>query len=1049
MNSRVIALLVSIGALLTLAACGGGGMTVGKSSFTIGGSVSGLTGAGLTLANGSDSLPISASATSFTFPTSVTAGGSYAVTVSAQPAGQTCSVANGTGVANANVTNVAVTCSVNTFTVSVNVTGLTGTGLVLQDNGADNLSVTATGTFSFATPIATGGGYAVTILTQPTGQTCAPGANASGTSTTDVTVNVTCGAAMYKIGGTISGLTGTGLVLQNNGGDNFTAAAGALTFTFATPVAAGANYNVTVLTQPTGQTCIVTSGSGVANADVTNVVITCTTPVAYTISVTVSGLTGTGLVLQDNLTDNLSVSGNGTFEFATTITPGGPYSVSILTQPSGQTCSVGSNGTGVANGNVNVAVACSATLYTISVAVSGLTGTGLVFQDNGADNLTVAANGTFPFVTQVASGGAYAVTIFTQPTGQTCTLPANASGTATANVTVTVTCAAALYNINVSVTGLTGTGLVFQDNGADNLPVTVGGTFPFATQIANGQAYHVTVLTQPSGQTCTLGSNAAGTVNGADVTVTATCGTTTTFTITVTTTGLTGTLMVQDDQSETLTFTTDSSQTFPHLYAGGSTYAVTVTSQPSGQNCTLGSNASGTINANTTVTATCVTSVNSGEWTWINGQNIVAVGGSYPPTTPAEPGTRYGSATWQDTSGNFWLFGGIGYDINGPKSGSTTGGSNESVLSDLWEFKSGAWIYKGGQALTGQCFDFPASPGPGTPSARSDGLSWTDLSGNFFMFGGYEAYNATAFCPNADAFNDMWEYTAGAWTWVGGSSTQKQSGIYNGIGSTGTPGARYWSTGARDTNGNFWMFGGYAYDSTGALGYINDMWEWNGTTWTWVSGSKTQGQKGTYTGTSAVPGGRVGANSWIDSSGNVWIFGGIGYDSAGNVGEMNDLWSFDTSTSTWTFVGGSKTANPVGSYGTEGVADPSNVPGGRAWATSWITPSGDVYILGGQQFGGGLLNDLWKYSGGQWTWVAPDMPGDSNPFVNELGIYGTQGTANSANAPGSRNQGLGWTDASGNLWLFGGFGLGTIPVSSGANVHSGFDSLQDLWEFQP
>ena len=187
------------------------------------------------------------------------------------------------------------------------------------------------------------------------------------------------------------------------------------------------------------------------------------------------------------------------------------------------------------------------------------------------------------------------------------------------------------------------------------------------------------------------------------------------------------------------------------------------------------------------------------------------------------------------------------------------------------------------------------------------------------------------------------------------------------------------------------------------------------------------GSEGNYTGTSAVPGGRVGANSWIDSSGNFWIFGGIGYDSAGNVGEMNDLWSFDTSTSTWTFVGGSKTANPVGSYGTEGVADPSNVPGGRAWATSWITPSGDVYILGGQQFGGGLLNDLWKYSGGQWTWVAPDMPGDSNPFVNELGIYGTQGTANSANAPGSRNQGLGWTDASGNLWLFGGFGMRHNP----------------------
>ncbi len=1139
MNSRVLALLVSIGALLTLAACGGGGMTIKtQSTFTIGGTVAGLTGTGLVLQNnGGDDLTVAASATSFTFATRITEGGAYSVTVSAQPSGMTCSVANGTGTASANVTNVTVTCasSSNTFTIGGTITGLTATGLVLQNNGGDNLTVASgAASFTFATPLAAGATYSVTVLTQPSGETCTVTANGTGTATANVTnVAVTCSTSAFTIGGTISGLTATGLVLQNNGADNLPPASGATSFTFATPVAAGSAYNVTVLTQPSGLTCTVTNGSGTANANVTNVAIACTntvstftiggtivnltaaglvlqdnggdnlsvaagatsftfaTPVAagstynvsvlsqpvgqvcsvgnatgtatadvtsvsvtctvnaLTISVAVSGLTGTGLVFQDNGVDNLSVAANGTFTFANGIAPGAPYNVTILTQPTGQTCSLGSNATGVATTNVIVNVACSMTLYSISVAVSGLTGTGLVFQDNGADNLTVTANGTFAFATSIASGGAYAVTIFAQPTGQTCTLGSNASGTATANVIVTVTCTAALYNINVAVTGLTGTGLVFQDNGADNLSVTTSGTFPFATQIANGQAYHVTVLTQPTGQTCTLGSNAAGTVNGADVTVTATCGTTTTYTITVTVTGLTGSLTVQDDQSETLTFTTNSSQTFPHLYAGGSTYAVTVTSQPSGQNCTLGSNASGTINANTTVTATCVTSVNSGEWTWINGQNIVAVGGSYPPTTPAEPGTRYGASTWTDTSGNFWLFGGIGYDINGPKANSTTGGSNESVLSDLWEFKSGAWNYKGGQALTGQCFDFPTSPGPGTPSARSDAVSWTDLSGNFFMFGGYEAYNATAFCPTADAFNDMWEYTAGAWTWVGGSSTQKQSGIYNGIGSTGTPGARYWSTGARDTNGNLWMFGGYAYDSTGALGYINDTWEWNGTTWTWVSGSKTQGQKGTYTGTSAVPGGRVGANSWIDSSGNVWIFGGIGYDSAGNVGEMNDLWSFDTSTSKWTFVGGSTTANPVGSYGTEGVADPSNVPPGRAWATSWITPSGDVYILGGQQFGGGLFNDLWKYSGGQWTWVAPDMPGDSNPFVNELGIYGTQGTANSANAPGGRDQGLGWTDASGNLWLFGGFGLGTIPVSSGANVHAGFDSLQDLWEFQP
>jgi hypothetical protein len=50
---------------------------------------------------------------SFTFPTLVTSGSVYAVTVGTQPTGQTCTVSNGTGTANASVTNVTVTCTDN------------------------------------------------------------------------------------------------------------------------------------------------------------------------------------------------------------------------------------------------------------------------------------------------------------------------------------------------------------------------------------------------------------------------------------------------------------------------------------------------------------------------------------------------------------------------------------------------------------------------------------------------------------------------------------------------------------------------------------------------------------------------------------------------------------------------------------------------------------------------------------------------------------------------------------------------------------------------
>ena len=111
----------------------------------------------------------------------------------------------------------------------------------------------------------------------------------------------TAPAATYTIGGTVTGLSGTGLVLQNNGGDNLSVAASG-TFTFAAPVAGGANYAVTVFTRPTGQVCTVNGGTGtVAGANVTNVGVNCVVPVlmggatnaALNLTGIVSSFTGT------------------------------------------------------------------------------------------------------------------------------------------------------------------------------------------------------------------------------------------------------------------------------------------------------------------------------------------------------------------------------------------------------------------------------------------------------------------------------------------------------------------------------------------------------------------------------------------------------------------------------------------------------------------------------------------------------------------------------------------------------------------------------------
>src|SRR6266850_1266252 len=165
-------------------------------------------------------------------------------------------------------------------------------------------------------------------------------------------------APTYTVGGTVSGLTGTGLVLQNNGGNDLAISANGA-FTFLTALKKGASYSVTVLTQPSGQSCTVTNGAGTVSANVTNVAVNCATS-AYTVGGTVSGVTGAGLVLQNNGGNNRAIAADGAFTFSVALAGGASYSVTVLAPPSGEGCSV-TNGSGtIASANVtNVVVTCA------------------------------------------------------------------------------------------------------------------------------------------------------------------------------------------------------------------------------------------------------------------------------------------------------------------------------------------------------------------------------------------------------------------------------------------------------------------------------------------------------------------------------------------------------------------------------------------------------------------------------------------------------------------------------------------------------------------
>ena len=127
------------------------------------------------------------------------------------------------------------------------------------------------------TAVAYTSAYAVTVQTQPTGLTCSV-SNGTGTmgSAAVTDIAVTCSANTYTVGGTISGLKASGLVLLDNGGDATTISANATQFTMNTGVAYGSAYAITVQTAPADLVCSVSNGTGIMGAaDVTSVSIAC------------------------------------------------------------------------------------------------------------------------------------------------------------------------------------------------------------------------------------------------------------------------------------------------------------------------------------------------------------------------------------------------------------------------------------------------------------------------------------------------------------------------------------------------------------------------------------------------------------------------------------------------------------------------------------------------------------------------------------------------------------------------------------------------------
>jgi hypothetical protein len=352
----------------------------------------------------------------------------------------------------------------------------------------------------------------------------------------DVVTNPT-----YSVGGTTSGLTGTA-VLQDNGGDNLPVTTNG-TFTFPTQLATGAAYAITILTQPTGQACTITNGTGtIGSANITNVTLTCTT----------SGGSGTLTASDDFNRANGTLGGNwtamsdGAMTISSQVVVGGNSGLSgdtrtAETYTSDQYSEVQVTSTQLTSGQwIGPAVRSQNSGQSLYL--------GIYFWNGGSPQLRLyeRASGGFTQLGSSYATGALAAgaTLRLTATGSTISFLLNGSpvitvsdtsltggapgimayGTATAdnwaggNIGGGNT-GGASYTIGGTASGVTGT-VTLNDNGGDALSLTANGAFTFPTPVPTGSPYNVTVATTSAGLTCAV-SNGSGTVASGNVTTVA------------------------------------------------------------------------------------------------------------------------------------------------------------------------------------------------------------------------------------------------------------------------------------------------------------------------------------------------------------------------------------------------------------------------------------------------------------------------------------------------------------------------------------------------
>lgn len=398
--------------------------------------------------------------------------------------------------------------------------------------------------------------------------------------------------------------------------------------------------------------------------------------------------------------------------------------------------------------------------------------------------------------------------------------------------------------------------------------------------------------------------------------------------------------------------------------------------------------------------------VNCEGWAWLGGDKRVD-----QVSSDWYPGARSGASTWHDVKANLtWMFGGQGF--------SDVPSGKPSILNDLWLFDSEA------KDRT----DFFVKIGPNVLKShgakKSDSqqkekhwpakrhyASMCGLSDMLVLFGGLG--------EDANALGDTWVYDLKAENWTlllkSGPSPRGHSGVwcfgsfmyvFGGVGANSQLLNDLWKFNLLSLEWNMlqsptsgksflprarngpatwirdealYMFGGntamsFSYSMQLADGLVSDLWRYFDVNSTWECVSdplKTifGGIHAKVKISSNSPSPRIGAGSWEDSSGNLWLFGGAGMKTEAQTENkhsqvLSDLWQFNIKIKTWMFVGGSKKSDQAGFYTALGKETKDGIPSGRTEMMVFPGHHGKAYIFGGVGHDarriGGFLNDLWS-----------------------------------------------------------------------------------------